>query len=66
MGHAGPTGPNTPGVFDADSTLSPHANGVQFVFGDGSVHFISNAVAIPIWMGLATRAGGEPVVGGDY
>jgi len=66
MGHAGQTGPNTPGVFDADSTLSPHSNGVQFLFGDGSVHFISNGIAIPIWMGLATRAGAEPVVGGDY
>jgi prepilin-type N-terminal cleavage/methylation domain-containing protein/prepilin-type processing-associated H-X9-DG protein len=66
MGHAGQTGPNTPGVFDADSTLSPHSNGVQFLFGDGSVHFISNGIAIPIWMGLATRSGAEPVVGGDY
>jgi prepilin-type N-terminal cleavage/methylation domain-containing protein/prepilin-type processing-associated H-X9-DG protein len=64
--HAGQTGPNMPGVFDADSTSSPHQNGVQFVFGDGSVHFISNGIAIPIWMGLATRAGREPVAGGDY
>ena len=66
MCHAGPTGPNTPGVFDADSTTSPHPGGVHFLFGDGSVHFISNAIAIPIWMGLATRTGAEPVVGGDY
>jgi prepilin-type N-terminal cleavage/methylation domain-containing protein/prepilin-type processing-associated H-X9-DG protein len=66
MCHAGLTGPNTPGVFDADSTASPHPGGVHFLFGDGSVHFISNNIAIPIWMALATRAGAEPAVGGDY
>jgi hypothetical protein len=37
---------------------------VQSEFGDGSVHFISNSIAIPVWMALATRAGGESV--GDY
>jgi prepilin-type N-terminal cleavage/methylation domain-containing protein len=64
--HAGPTGPNTPGVFDADSTSSPHRLGVPFLFGDGSVHFIDNSIAIPVWMALATRAGGEAVGAGDY
>jgi prepilin-type N-terminal cleavage/methylation domain-containing protein len=65
MCHAGPTGPNTPGVFDADSTSSPHRLGVPFLFGDGSVHFLSNAIDISTWMALATRAGGEVVSGGD-
>jgi len=65
MCHAGPTGPNTPGVFDADSTSSPHRYGVPFLFGDGSVHFLSNGIDINTWMALATRAGGEPVSGGD-
>ena len=64
MCHAGPTGPNTPGVFDADSTASPHRIGVPFVFGDGSVHFLTNGIDINTWMALATRAGGEVV--GDY
>jgi hypothetical protein len=59
MCHAGPTGPNTPGVFDADSTWSPHRVGVPYLFGDGSVHFISNNIDIPPWMALATRGGGE-------
>jgi len=59
MCHAGATGPNTPGVFDADSTSSPHRTGVPFLFGDGSVRFLSNNLAIPTWMALATRAGGE-------
>jgi prepilin-type N-terminal cleavage/methylation domain-containing protein len=66
MCHAGPTGPNTPGVFDADSTWSPHAIGVPYLFGDGSVHFISNAIDIPTWMALATRAGGEPISSPDF
>jgi prepilin-type N-terminal cleavage/methylation domain-containing protein len=65
MCHAGPTGPNTPGVFDADSTSSPHLTGVPFVFGDGSVHYLSNSIDITVWMALATRAGGEPVTFGD-
>jgi len=57
--HAGATGPNAPGVFDADATASPHRNGVPYLFGDGSVHFINNNIDIPTWMALATRAGGE-------
>jgi prepilin-type N-terminal cleavage/methylation domain-containing protein len=66
MCHAGSTGPNTPGVFDADSTWSPHQVGVPYLFGDGSVHFISNGIPIPTWMSLATRGGGEVVNGGDF
>jgi prepilin-type N-terminal cleavage/methylation domain-containing protein/prepilin-type processing-associated H-X9-DG protein len=66
MCHAGSTGPNTPGVFDADSTWSPHQNGVPYLFGDGSVHFIGNNIDIPTWMALATRAGGEPVNGSSF
>jgi prepilin-type N-terminal cleavage/methylation domain-containing protein len=66
MCHAGPTGPNTPGVFDADSTSSPHRVGVPFLLGDGSVHFLSNNIDIPLWMALATRAGGEAISGGDF
>jgi hypothetical protein len=50
MCHAGPTGPNTPGVFDADSTSSPHHYGVPFAFGDGSVHLLANGIDIPTWM----------------
>jgi hypothetical protein len=65
MCHAGDTGPNTPGVFDADSTWSPHRVGVPYLFGDGSVHFIPNSIDIPTWMALATRAGGEAIDGAN-
>ncbi len=63
--HAGSTGPNTPGVFDADSVSSPHRIGVPFLFGDGSVHFLSNSIEVSTWMALATRSGGE-VITGEY
>jgi prepilin-type N-terminal cleavage/methylation domain-containing protein len=63
MCHAGQTGPNSPGVFDADSTWSPHMVGVPYVFGDGSVHFITNNIDIATWSALATRAGGEIIDG---
>jgi prepilin-type N-terminal cleavage/methylation domain-containing protein len=66
MCHAGQTGPNTPGVFDADSTWSPHRLGVPYLFGDGSVHFISNAIDIPTWMALATHSSGDVVSGSDF
>jgi prepilin-type N-terminal cleavage/methylation domain-containing protein len=66
MCHAGPTAPNTPGVFDADSTSSPHRLGVPFLFGDGSVHFISNSIDVSTWMALATRSGGEVIANPDF
>jgi prepilin-type N-terminal cleavage/methylation domain-containing protein/prepilin-type processing-associated H-X9-DG protein len=65
MCHAGDTGPNTPGVFDADSTWSPHGTGVPYLFGDGSVHYIPNSIDIYTWSALATRAGGEAVNGAN-
>ena len=66
MCHAGLTGPNTPGVFDADSTSSPHRAGAPFLFGDVSVHFLGNSINIAIWMALATREGGESIIDSDY
>ncbi len=66
MCHAGGTGPNTPGVFDADSTHSPHMTGVPYLLGDGSVHFISNGIDVTIWMALATRSGGEVFSDTDF
>jgi prepilin-type N-terminal cleavage/methylation domain-containing protein len=61
MFHAGMTGPNTPGVYDADSTMTPHVSGAPVVFGDGSVHLISTQISIPVWMALATRSGYEVI-----
>jgi prepilin-type N-terminal cleavage/methylation domain-containing protein/prepilin-type processing-associated H-X9-DG protein len=58
--------PNNPLVFDADATASFHVSGVNFLFGDGSVHSISNSISGTVYEALLTRAGGEPVSGDDY
>jgi prepilin-type N-terminal cleavage/methylation domain-containing protein len=59
LGHCGPHLPNDNIVTDADAMSSGHTAGVQFLFGDGSVHMINNAIAQPVYDALATRAGGE-------
>jgi prepilin-type processing-associated H-X9-DG protein len=66
LSHAGPHVPNNPDVTDADATASYHVSGVNFLFGDGSVHTINNSITVAVYDALATRAGGEPVQGGDY
>jgi prepilin-type N-terminal cleavage/methylation domain-containing protein/prepilin-type processing-associated H-X9-DG protein len=38
---------------------SRHAGGVQFVFGDGSVRFISDSIALGTYRALASYNGGE-------
>jgi prepilin-type N-terminal cleavage/methylation domain-containing protein/prepilin-type processing-associated H-X9-DG protein len=58
--------PNDQLVFDADATSSYHASGVNFLFGDGSVHSISNNIDGLLYEALLTRAGGETASGGDY
>jgi prepilin-type N-terminal cleavage/methylation domain-containing protein/prepilin-type processing-associated H-X9-DG protein len=58
--------PNDQLVFDADAVSSYHPSGVNFLFGDGSVHSISNSIDGAVYEGLLTRAGGEAVTGDDY
>jgi prepilin-type N-terminal cleavage/methylation domain-containing protein/prepilin-type processing-associated H-X9-DG protein len=58
--------PNNPLVFDADATASFHVQGVNFLFGDGSVRAISNNIDGLIYEALLTRAGGEPINGSGY
>jgi prepilin-type processing-associated H-X9-DG protein len=45
---------------------SQHPGGASFLFGDGSVRFIKNAVALSVYRALSTRAGGEVVSGDSY
>jgi prepilin-type N-terminal cleavage/methylation domain-containing protein len=55
---------STGDTFAAVTSRSFHTGGVNTVFMDGSVHFISNTVSPTTWRALGTRAGGEVV--GDY
>jgi prepilin-type N-terminal cleavage/methylation domain-containing protein/prepilin-type processing-associated H-X9-DG protein len=45
---------------------SRHTGGVQFVFGDGSVHFISDTIALGTYRFMASYAGGEVVPGNAF
>src|SRR5262245_2788891 len=58
--------PNNPLVFDADATSSFHTQGVNFLFGDGSVRVINNSINGLVFEALLTRAGGEAINGADY
>jgi prepilin-type processing-associated H-X9-DG protein len=40
---------------------SPHPGGVNVLFCDGHAAFVRDAVALPTWRAIATRAGGELV-----
>jgi prepilin-type N-terminal cleavage/methylation domain-containing protein len=57
----------TPGALPAMSAArSRHSGGVSVVLGDGSVRFIKNSVAVPIWRGLSTTQGSEVISGDAY
>jgi prepilin-type N-terminal cleavage/methylation domain-containing protein len=66
LSHAGPHLPNNPDVTDADATSSFHVAGVNFLFGDGSVHNINSEVNVWVYDGLASRAGKEAITGTDF
>jgi len=40
---------------------SNHPGGVNVTFCDGSLRLVGNRIALPVWQGLSTRAGGEAV-----
>ena len=58
--------PNNPLVFDADATSSFHTSGVNFLFGDGSVHTINNTIDPFTYQALCTRNGGEVINGSQF
>jgi prepilin-type N-terminal cleavage/methylation domain-containing protein/prepilin-type processing-associated H-X9-DG protein len=46
-------------IFDPDTFYSFHPNGANFLFGDGSVHFLSSTINPSTYQYLCTIAGGE-------
>ncbi len=47
--------------YNNHSFRSRHPGGLQFAFADGSVHFIPNAISLPVYRAMATIQGGEVV-----
>jgi prepilin-type processing-associated H-X9-DG protein len=45
---------------------SAHPGGVNVAFGDGSVRFMKDSIALSVWRALSTRNGGEVVSASDY
>jgi prepilin-type N-terminal cleavage/methylation domain-containing protein/prepilin-type processing-associated H-X9-DG protein len=48
------------------NTSSNHPGGCNFLFGDGSVHFLKSSIAIKTYWALGTRANGEIVSSDSY
>jgi prepilin-type processing-associated H-X9-DG protein len=46
-------------TYTAATARSFHAGGVNVLLLDGSVRFVADAVAPPVWRALGTRAGGD-------
>ena len=56
--------PNNP-LEHVEDTNSRHSQGVNWLFGDGSVRGISNTVSPMLWVAATTRAGGETLTFND-
>ncbi len=54
-------GDHTPNSPDShiDDFYSRHSQGLNCLFGDGSVHSVSNGVNLNVWYAIQTRNGGE-------
>ncbi|WP_165072930.1 DUF1559 domain-containing protein [Paludisphaera rhizosphaerae] len=53
-------------TFGSLTARSHHGGGVNVLLGDGSVRFVRDSVAGPLWRALGTIAGGEVVTAGSY
>ncbi len=62
-GEGGPCGVN---CSNDNEIFGFHTGGANVVFGDGSVHFLSNNIDIGILAALTTKSGGEVLNSSDY
>ena len=61
-----PSWPNGANGMNFANAISNHPGGVNVMFGDGSVRFIKDSIAMNIWWGLGTRNGGEVISSDAY
>ncbi len=68
LGHGNATHrPNSDNpFFDPDTFWSLHPGGCNFLFGDGSVHFLKTGINGPTYQYMMTIAGGEIISGDSY
>jgi prepilin-type N-terminal cleavage/methylation domain-containing protein/prepilin-type processing-associated H-X9-DG protein len=63
--HVSPPNTRSCGFFPTmRATMPPssrHPNGVNVLFGDGSLRYVTNNIDLQIWRALGSRNGGEPV-----
>jgi prepilin-type processing-associated H-X9-DG protein len=50
----------------AKGFVSLHPGGANFAFGDGSVRFLKQNIAMPVYCALGSRAGGEVISSDAY
>ena len=43
-----------------------HTGGANFVFGDGSVHFLRDGMSFPLFQAMCSINGGETINSGDF
>jgi prepilin-type processing-associated H-X9-DG protein len=49
-----------------ENTSSNHPGGCNFLFADGSVHFIKSSINIKTYWAMGTKAGGEVISADSY